>query len=155
MHITLDRFAYTATETQGGLIVRDEVFYTLERPWVKGAHIGGQSFQSCIPDGEYDLRPFTRANGDSVFSLSNPDLGVWVNEDDRPDDWGRYAILIHVGNKVNDVVGCIAPGEARTIYENQVFVTSSRATMNRVRNVLNGAGGPHKILIRPALGASD
>ena len=150
MNITLDRFAYTPTETQGGLVAGHEVFYTLERPWIKGIYAGGKSFESCVPDGEYELSPFVRPNGDKVFALFNPDLGVWLNKDDRPDGHGRYLILIHAGNTVRDVVGCIAPGESRIIHDNQVFVTNSRVTMDKILGVLHGAS--HRLLIRPALG---
>jgi hypothetical protein len=150
MNITLDRFAYTATETQGGLVIGSEVFFTIERPWIKGSNPGGKNFESCIPDGVYDLAPFTRPDGDRVFSLSNSDLGVWVNKDERPESQGRYLVLIHSGNTVNDVVGCIAPGESRILHNNQVFVTNSRASCNKIFGLLGDE--THKLLIRPALG---
>lgn len=130
----MERFAYTPTETQGRLWGPDgEILWTIERPWVAGPHPGGMPFESCIPDGKYQLVPHTRPrDGAEVVALVNPDLGVWYQKDDRPDIWGRYLVLIHAGNFSQDVVGCLAPGLSRTIHENRVMVTSSRAAMGQL-----------------------
>lgn len=131
--LILTRFAYTPTETQGILEGDDGVqFWTIERPWVKSNHPGGASFESCVPDGAYKLVPHNRPNGDKVVALVNPDLGVWYQQDQRPDVWGRYLVLIHAGNFVEDIVGCIAPGLSRTIHNNRVMVGSSRAAMKQL-----------------------
>ena len=127
--LKLVRFAYTPTETQG---ILNDKWYTIERPWIKGPHPGGLSFESCIPDGSYKLIPHTRPNGDKVVALVNPRLGVWYQKDDRPDVWGRYLVLIHSGNYVEHVVGCIAPGLSRTIYQNRMMVGASRAAMSQI-----------------------
>ena len=129
MRLTLTRFAYTPTETQGLL---DDTWWTIERPWIPGDHPGGLSFESCIPDGRYKLIKHTRPNGDKVVALVNPSLGVWYRKEDRPEEWGRYLVLIHSGNFVNHVVGCIAPGLSRSIYDNRIMVGSSRAAMRQI-----------------------
>jgi len=131
--LILTRFAYTPTETQGVLDTgTGDQYWTIERPWVNDIHPGGKSFESCIPDGEYELRPHTRPSGDKVVALVNPELGVWYQKEDRPDVWGRYLVLIHAGNFVEDIVGCIAPGLSRTIHNNRVMVGSSRAAMQKI-----------------------
>lgn len=150
MQLTLERFAYTPTETQGVLTAGRNRYYTIERPWVQGPHPGGASFESCVPDGNYQLVKHTRPDGVKTVALVNPSLGVWYNRGDRPNDWGRYLILIHSGNYVNDVVGCVAPGLFRTIYDNRLMVTNSRAAMRRL-NVQRYKS----IEIRSAMGAVD
>lgn len=133
MLLQLKRFAYTPTETQGKLLGVDGVeFWTIERPWVKGPYPGGASFESCVPDGIYQLVHHARPDGTPTVALVNEELGVWYQKDDRPEDWGRYLVLIHSGNYVDDVVGCIAPGLSRTIYNNRIMVGSSRAAMRQL-----------------------
>ena len=150
MELVLKRVAYTRTETQGVLWAGSQAFETIERPWVRGPHPGGQSFESCIPDGEYELRPHNRPDGAKVVALINPDLGVWYMKEDRPDVWGRFLILIHAGNFVRDIVGCIAPGLSRTIHNNEVMVTSSRAAMKKL-----DVQQYDSIIIKPTEGAKD
>ena len=145
--LKLVRFAYTPTETQG---ILNDKWYTIERPWIKGPHPGGLSFESCIPDGSYKLIPHTRPNGDKVVALVNPRLGVWYQKDERPDVWGRYLVLIHSGNYVEHVVGCIAPGLSRTIYQNRIMVGASRAAMNQI-NVRKY----DRLIISTTLGAKE
>lgn len=132
--LILERYNYSDTETEGKLWLDDETFfYTLERPWRPGMP-GGVSFESCVPDGEYELIPHTRPNGHAVYALRNPACHVYYTAEERGDRPGRYLILIHAGNYVHDVVGCIAPGQSRTIYNNQRMVTSSRRAMNEIMN---------------------
>ena len=145
--LKLVRFAYTPTETQG---ILNDKWYTIERPWIKGPHPGGLSFESCIPDGSYKLIPHTRPNGDKVVALVNPSLGVWYQKDERPDVWGRYLVLIHSGNYVEHVVGCIAPGLSRTIYQNRMMVGASRAAMSQI-NVRKY----DRLIISTTLGAKE
>lgn len=130
MLLRLERFAYTPTETQGRFLDLD--LWTIERPWIKGPYVGGKSFESCVPDGRYQLVPHTRPDGVKTVALVNEELGVWYQKDDRPEDWGRFLVLIHSGNTVDDVVGCVAPGLSRTIYQNRVMVGSSRAAMRQL-----------------------
>lgn len=130
--LILERYCYSETETEGRLWLDDDDFvYTLERPWRAGMP-GGVSFESCVPDGTYELVPHTRPNGHEVYALRNPALHVYYTAEERGDRPGRYLILIHSGNTVDDVVGCIAPGEVRTIHNNRRFVASSRRAMNRI-----------------------
>ena len=145
--LKLVRFAYTPTETQG---ILNDKWYTIERPWIKGPHPGGLSFESCIPDGSYKLIPHTRPNGDKVVALVNPRLCVWYQKDERPDVWGRYLVLIHSGNYVEHVVGCIAPGLSRTIYQNRMMVGASRAAMSQI-NVRKY----DRLIISTTLGAKE
>jgi Family of unknown function (DUF5675) len=146
--LRLQRYCYSDTETEGKLWLNDhESLFTLERPWRPGLP-GGMPFESCVPDGSYELIPHRRPNGDSVFALRNPDLGVYYTEAERGENSGRYLILIHSANFVEQVVGCIAPGLVRTISENRRMVRSSREAMRKIMSTKW-----ESIVIAPDLGA--
>ena len=126
--LVLERYNFAETETEGFLWLKDGSYlHTLERPWVPGMP-GGTSFESCVPNGTYELIPHTRPNGDRVVALRNHDLHVYYTAEERGDN----LILCHSGNYVSDVVGCIAPGQVRTIYNNRRMVASSRPAMRRI-----------------------
>lgn len=128
--LTLERYCYAEDCTEGWLWLDDGTrLHTIERPWKPGGGPGGLPFVSCVPDGSYDLEPYLRPNGDQVLRLRNPDLGVYGDETDVPAEGGRYLVLIHAGNFVDDVVGCVAPGLDRIIHKGRPMVTSSRAAM--------------------------
>ena len=145
----LERFAYTPTETQGRLLLDDLTLYTIERPWVPGPNPGGKNFKSCIPDGEYQLELYQRTNGDWSLRLRNEGLGVYRNKADRPRTGGRWDILIHAGNYVEDVVGCIAPGYRRIINANRLMVTTSRSAMEAI---LEHFTDGETLSVRPVVG---
>ena len=145
MIITLDRFAYLDDCTRGTLHVGNHTFQTIERPWVKNsAGPGGTPFESCIPDGTYHLRSYTRPSGKKAFILSSPDNGVWEQKEDMEHtSWGRYLILIHPGNTVADVVGCIAPG----LTGSDRSVGNSRNAMLKLHELLGSE--EHDLAVRP------
>lgn len=144
MFIDLHRFAYLTDCTRGILQIGTNSFQTIERPWVSFPDAkGGTPFESCIPDGDYRLRTYTRPSGKRAFILSNENYGVFEQEADRPAGHGRFLILIHPGNTVADVVGCIAPG--LTGYDRSVG--SSRKAMAKIIELLDGY--EHTIHIAP------
>ena len=154
METILIRFTYADNRTEGDWTVGDKTLATIERPWIRHTSFGGKPRESCIPDGRYTLVPFTRPNGSKVYALRNHELGVFVYPDDRPDGLGRSLVLIHVGNYVTDVVGCIAPGLARTYANGKFMVTNSKNAMEHVDSVLGWQDG-HSILIQPAQAVDD
>lgn len=95
---TLTRFAYGPDVTLGVLAVPADLglaglaLYTAEDAWRDN-----QRHLSCIPDGEYEVRPrrYNRGGYDA-FGLQ-----------DVP---GRTDILIHKGNSDEHVEGCIVVG---------------------------------------------
>ena len=130
--LLLQRYNYSETETEGRLwLDDDEYIYTLERPWIAGLP-GGLPFESCVPDGKYSLQPHIRASGDRVLALRNPALSVFYTDQERDGAAGRYLILLHSANYVEEVAGCIAPGLVRTIAGNRRMVRSSRAAMAKL-----------------------
>lgn len=157
MHSDLYRFNYSPGITQGRWIVGDLEIFTTERPWVPGENKGGKPFKSCVPDGTYNLIPFERSNGDQVLALLNPALGVHLY---KGDGLGRYAILIHAGNWVTDVVGCIAPGRSLAIGRNpeteqqENMVSHSKWAMKKLAELMPFYD-QHTLTIHNAAGAVD
>ena len=146
----LERYCYSDTATEGHLWLDNENFLcTLERPWIAGMP-GGMPFESCVPDGTYDLLPHVRPDGTKVLALRNPDLHVYYTKEERGERSGRYLILLHAANYVEEVAGCIAPGLSRTIAGNRVMVRSSREAMRKIM-----AGNYRKIVIEPRCGTED
>jgi len=93
-----------------------------------------------------------------VYILENPELGVCKEAQDRPAQKGRYLILIHVGNWVTDVIGCIAPGLSGGFMVNpkdkrmSKAVLGSAGAMQRLQTRL-GRSEIHQLVIAPVLGA--
>ena len=100
----------------GGKLTSDLIeaqILTLERPWQASAyHLRGQNELSCIPNCTYALVPFKRPKKDNIIvpQLLNKELGVYLFEDQMPPEGGRFLILMHPGNEVRDILGCICSG---------------------------------------------
>lgn len=136
----LERYCYASDRTMGKLYVGGEEFFTIERPWIPSKeHRGGKNFESCIPDGTYSVQLFDSDNHHNVWSLMNPELDVFVYKPDLP---GRWTILIHVGNHVKDVVGCIAVG----LTGDESHVWQSGKAIDRLREIVTAQT---EIVIRP------
>jgi len=139
--LVLQREEPTDVETMGRLYLGDKTLHTVEQEWRPTAP-GGESFNSCVPAGRYDLIKHVRPNGQEVVALVNPGLAVFYEDLDRPSSVGRYLILIHPGNTHADVVGCIAPGLGRS---NQM-VTSSRDAMKKIMEYIGDE--PAELIIK-------
>ena len=133
MNLQLIRYCYGPDCVLGLLKVgegnQQMNLWTVERPWQNNS-----KFVSCIPDGEYGVMAFD--------STDHP--GCWVITPVP----GRTGILIHPGNSVEDVQGCIAPGQRQ---EGQK-VYNSRAAM-RMLNFVMPRNEQHTIQIGSGLGA--
>ena len=128
----LTRYNFDTEYTEGLLTSThfDAPLYTIERPWIPYELFrGGKPRESCVPNGTYQLDAHRRPSGATVPILSNPDLGVYMYAEHRRRELGRYLILIHSGNTVAHVVGCIAPGVRRL---RPGFVANSRDAMRQV-----------------------
>ena len=149
MNLTLTRYAYLHTHTQGRLSFQGGELATIERPWLPSpSGRGGVLSQSCVPDGEYRLIPHDSGRFPGTYALVNEDLGVWYQSRPEGQPWGRTAILVHVGNRVRDVIGCIAVGLTEGVLEGEHAVLRSRVAMDRLREVLGR--DEHTLTIRPA-----
>mgnify|MGYP004351225057 FL=1 len=94
----------------GIIKLEDEIFWSLERPWLNNA-----PNVSCIPQGIYDLR-----------WRESPRFGwTWLLEDVP----NRTHILIHSANWSRQLQGCIALGTG--LMGNEFAVSSSRDAIAR------------------------
>jgi hypothetical protein len=114
-------------------------FATIERPWIPSPdHPGGLNRKSCVPPGTYTVIPHHSTNFPNTYALVNPELHVWYQPGDVPEGKkGRTAILIHIGNRVRDVVGCIAVGKERGKLGGEPAVLRSTLAMRELDKILN------------------
>ena len=95
--------------------------------------------QSCVPIGSYRVIPHHSVNFPNTYALVNHELGVWYQPYEIPagQKWGRSAILIHVGNRVRNVIGCIAVGKEHGELGGEPAVLRSRLAMRELDQILN------------------
>ena len=115
---------------------------TIERPWVPSSiYLAGTKGQSCIPLGEYRVTKYTSDAHPGVFSLSNPMLGVYVQESQVPvaqRGIARTNVLIHPANWASELRGCIAHGKTRAMGQDGYWmVQRSRDAFNELKNALS------------------
>lgn len=149
MELILTRFAYTPERTLGQLVVGGLTLATIERPWIDNpAGPGGKARESCVPEGTYAVRSHDGGAFRNVWALVNPDLGVWYQPGQIPKGqrWGRSAILIHAGNRVRDVVGCIAVGRQHGVINGEPAVILSQLAIGDMRRTLGRDA--HTLIIR-------
>lgn len=128
MTVRLERLAYTSKQTLGRLILPEVGVFckTLELPWR-----GNRTGVSCIPPAphddpvEYRLRHRSPAESRSFQYPHFEVVGV-------P---GRSYILIHRGNYVSQIEGCILVGQSFTDINRDglLDVTNSRDTLHALR----------------------
>lgn len=156
MIIVLTRIAYLPTCTLGWLDADNIKLATIERPWIPNTvGPGGARRESCVPDGTYLVRPHTSDKFPDTYALVNPQLGVWYQPDDMPtgQSWGRSAILIHSGNRVTDVIGCIAVGIRHSMTSAEHLVLESKKALDQLRQILTKS--THSLQIRPTSGTAE
>lgn len=159
MNLTLVRWAYGKTFTLGTLYGDGVRLATLERPWVPDADqplLAGEPRVSCVPDGEYLLRPHVSekyAADRHAYSLENPDLGVYYTTDPpKGQKYGRTAILVHSAVFVRHLEGCIGVG-LHHAYSAEPSLQEGFAAMRMLRATLGRA--QHKLVIRPVEGTRE
>lgn len=129
MNIYLERFGSIPGQgTFGELVADDFTCKTVEREW-----LGNRRNVSCIPAGDYQLIPHHRPSGELVYAVVNESLGVYryPHEDAK-----RDLILIHTGNIMTDLAGCIAPGAEHAGIFGKFGVNRSRDTMTELKKHL-------------------
>lgn len=118
--ITLTRFAYTPQGTFGKLDFGGENLYTVERPW-----LDNKVNVSCVPEGLYKMELGTyHRGGYAAYELL-----------DVP---GRSEIKLHIGNTMNDLAGCIAPGLYLTQIKGKWAVGNSKLAYERFMEAMSG-----------------
>lgn len=119
---------------------------TTEQPWRDNA-----KGRSCVPAGEYELRPWDSQAFGSVVVLVAPDLDVYPREVDVPEGKrgiARTSCLIHAANWPRQLQGCIAVGaEIRNVPPHGMAVTRSNPTLGILRSAWGDRRG-HRLTIR-------
>jgi hypothetical protein len=100
--------------------------YTLERPWRNN-----EKNVSCVPAGTYDIERYDSAKFPDCFSLVNFNLGVGLTE-----SYHRNFILIHPANRVEELLGCIAPGKGLSGYMEQWQTVDSRKAIQDLKFIV-------------------
>lgn len=105
-----------------GVLLRNDmrIAFTCELPWK-----GNANQISCIPKGNY-----------LVVSRHSPKYGDHWHVTGVP---GRDLILIHSGNTINDIKGCILIGSARGEVKGLPAVVNSKTTLTRLLDELPGS----------------
>jgi len=134
MKIELKRFAYTPFGVFGTLYLSEFQCYTVERPW-----LGNEQKVSCIPEGLYKTRLgyFNRGGYDCYEILDVPD---------------RSLIKIHIGNTMDDVLGCIALGLDLGCIGGKWAVLRSKLAYDNFMRSLSYSTFGHEILIYREIG---
>ncbi len=123
----------------GVMPFEDKLVYTIERPFIqesKTFHRAGKPFDSCVPYGIYDLIPHDTEKHKNVWALVNHDLGVYHKRSEMRYGLDRFAILIHSGNYVTDVTGCICVGDSTRLKQGMPIVMNSVATIRYMRKYM-------------------
>lgn len=155
MEVELRRRAYLPTVTLGELVLGSLTLFTLERPWIPNPDgKGGLPRLSCVPDGAYTILPHNSERFPRSYALVSDEHGVYYQEKPQGQSWGRTAILLHPGNKVIDVIGCIAPGMRQGIMEGHHWLFESHNAMDHIRSLL-GRKDNHTLTIRPETGTQE
>jgi hypothetical protein len=141
INLELSRYLDSPVCTLGrlGIMGARPQWFTMERPWVPGGK-GGKRFRSRVPAGRYRIERHSSETYPRSFALVAPALGVWRWPWEVPGGDGRSAILIHAGNWVHELAGCIAPGkEVGRDAQGRWMVRRSRDAMNELNQLLTGA----------------
>lgn len=126
--------------TRGRLFI-DKIgfFHTLELPWVDN-----KRGISCIPYGTYQLVPHGWGENTKLTKKKCWQLLEVPN---------RYGVLIHSGNWVNQIKGCILIGMSAGILNNKPAVISSMPAMDILRAKIGQT--PWTLTIKPSEGVRN
>ena len=124
--LTLNRFYINNKVTIGRIKISNQAFCTIERGWKDN-----QVNVSCIPEGEYSIYPHKSPKFGDVYIIFGGTVGYSVSDTVK-----RTHCLIHVGNSIEDVNGCIALGLHLSFPYNNPTITDSKQAMNLFKDLL-------------------
>jgi len=114
-----------------------QICFSLELPWLSNI-----PFKSCIPPGEYTIKPISTEKHPDSFFLENRDLGVSWNADTP-----RTTIEVHIANYLRQIVGCLAPGmELHQKIDDVPWVGRSGDAMEMLNQLIDGEGWKIRIV---------
>ena len=127
------------------MVIERKTLYTIERPWIPNRVApdgvgGGIPFESAVALGDYDLVLRASPSKGEQWHFYNPELHVYLEEDDRDHEWERYSTMFHVSNHVRNVVGCIGPGSVLYDFggDDGLGVGSSGDALKHLKRYLDG-----------------
>jgi hypothetical protein len=113
----------------------------VERPWANN-----KARESCIPDGEYQMQWYNSPKFGPTWALIGDTVSLFPQAGKA-----RAAVLIHKGNTMDDLLGCIALGSTLGTVNGKWAVVNSTATIAAFLEATKGKS--LKLVITPALGA--
>ena len=130
--LTLQRISDNGLRTRGLIKIGLSTLYTIEEPW-KDNQVG----KSCVPPGTYNVvphgwEPGTKLHQKRAYRLLNTEP--------------RSGILIHSGNTVRDIEGCIIVGMKPGTLNGLDAVLQSVAAMDLLRGFM--ARDPFQLVIK-------
>lgn len=120
--LILNRYKDDGSCTTGEIILGNTTLYTLEEPWKDN-----EQGHSCVPLDSYIVKPHgwepdTTLHQKQCYELQNVP--------------GRTGILIHSGNTVDDIEGCILVGLDKGVLNGKTAVLRSREAMDVLRGFM-------------------
>lgn len=140
--IELIRDDLSKAGTHGTFNLGGKLWHSMEQ-----ADRGNLPFQSCIPQGEYDLIPFDSPKYGECYIMVNPDLNVYAFEDSpgRPEDGRFLCLFCHRGNFSRNFVGCV--GASHGYIEDADMLESSTVAACKEVNDLVKVEGSYRLVI--------
>ena len=138
MRLTLTREPTRSADcTLGLLLVGNQQFCTIERPWIPSTEsLGGTKGVSCVPRGIYRLVRHNTEAHPQTWALVNEDLDV-IHQPMAAKPNARTAVLIHPANWAHELRGCIAPGMRTTRdAEGRFMVADSKRAMRQIQTLV-------------------
>ncbi len=138
MQLSLVRDYSDETCTLGVLTAGALALQTLELPWIPNPPaLCGLPERSCVPASSYQLVRHDTKKHPHTWALVNRAVDVFHELADMPPgDFGRTAVLIHVGNFPRDSLGCILVGRTRERMGGEWMVGESRDAFTALQAIL-------------------
>ena len=105
---------------------------TVERPY-----LDNKPFISCVPDGEYILKPVNSAKYGQTYFIESLDLENGVPVVGLAQG-KRTGILFHIGNTIDDSTGCIILGKSCGVIKGKRAVLNSGKAVREFNREMDG-----------------
>jgi hypothetical protein len=142
--ITLTRDDKSKTGSHGEFELEGDTWQSLEQPWRDN-----KPYQSCVPPGIYELRPYSSPKYGDCYIMVNEDLNVYEFEhsEGRPADGRFLCLFVHKGNWVRNFKGCVGAGF--DYLENEDMITSTKKACEQVNKAVIQEGSYKLEIIDP------
>lgn len=107
---------------------REFLCRTIELPW-----LDNKPYISCIPAGEYIIRPCNSPTKGKVYYIESEFDGV-VGYDTGT----RTHCLFHIANRPSELAGCVAVGSSTGVLADEMAVFNSGITFRSLMRLFDG-----------------